>query len=42
MGFADCEATDVWQCGSVGDSLDEAELVTKLDSSLGGVLCCKD
>jgi hypothetical protein len=42
MGFADCEATDVWQCGSADDSLDEAEVVTKLDSSMGGVLCCKD
>jgi hypothetical protein len=42
MGFADCTATGVWQCGSEEESLDEAEVVTKLNSSKGGVLCCKD
>jgi hypothetical protein len=42
MSFADCAATGVWQCGKVDDSLREAEVVTKIDSSLGGVLCCKD
>jgi hypothetical protein len=42
MSFADCAATDVWQCGTADDSLREAEVVTKFSSSKGGVLCCKD
>jgi hypothetical protein len=42
MDFAACAATGVWSCGDASDSLLEAGLVTKLDSSLGGVLCCKD
>jgi hypothetical protein len=42
MNFADCAATGVWQCGTVDDSLREAEVVTKFGSSLGGVLCCKN
>jgi len=42
MGFADCAATGVWQCGTANDSLREADVVTKSGSSLGGVLCCKD
>ena len=42
MSFADCAATGVWQCGTVDDSLREAEVVTKLGSSMGGVLCCMD
>jgi len=42
MDFADCMATGVWQCGTAQESLDEANVVTKPGSSLGGVLCCKD
>jgi hypothetical protein len=42
MSFADCVATGVWQCGTADDSLREAEVVSKPDPSLGGVLCCKD
>jgi hypothetical protein len=43
MGFADCLATHgVWSCGSEEDSLQEASLVTKSETNLGGVLCCKD
>jgi hypothetical protein len=42
MNFADCIPTVVWQCGTVDDSLREADVVTKSGSSLGGVLCCKD
>ena len=42
MSFADCAATaGVWDCGPAADSLVEAAVVVKLDSSLGGVLCCK-
>ena len=43
MGFADCLATDgVWLCGGQADSLQEAKIVTKADTTLGGVLCCRD
>ncbi len=43
MGFADCKATDgVWNCGDKSDSLQEAKVVTKAGSTLGGVLCCRD
>ena len=43
MGFADCLATNgVWNCGSQNDSLQEAKVVTKSGTTLGGVLCCKD
>ena len=43
MGFADCAATaGVWVCGTAADSLTEARVVTKPDSALGGVLCCRD
>ena len=43
MGFADCLATHgVWNCGSQDDSSQEAKVVTKLGTTLGGVLCCKD
>jgi len=43
MGFADCLATNgVWNCGGPDDSLQEATVVTKSGTTLGGVLCCKD
>ena len=43
MGFADCLATNgVWNCGTQDNSLQEAKVVTKPGTSLGGVLCCKD
>jgi hypothetical protein len=43
MGFADCLATQgVWWCGSDFDSLQEAAVVTKQETTLGGVLCCRD
>jgi hypothetical protein len=42
MGFADCDLTGVWQCGTVDDSLDEASKVYKTGPSLGGVVCCRD
>jgi hypothetical protein len=43
MGFADCLATsNVWRCGGVSDSLQEASVVTKIGASMGGVLCCRD
>ena len=42
MGFADCLPTGVWQCGTVDDSLSEAEVVIKTGPPLGGVLCCRD
>ena len=42
MSFADCAATGVWWCGTADQSLLEADVVYKPDSSLGGVLCCKD
>jgi hypothetical protein len=42
MGFADCDATHVWQCGTEDENLSEAAVVTKPDPSMGGVLCCKD
>lgn len=43
MGFADCLATNgVWNCGGPADSLQEAAVVTKSGTTLGGVLCCKD
>jgi hypothetical protein len=43
LGFADCLATHgVWQCGSAGQSLEEAAVVTKTGPTLGGVLCCMD
>jgi hypothetical protein len=43
MGFADCLATNgVWNCGGPDDSLQEAKVVTKSGTTLGGVLCCKD
>jgi hypothetical protein len=42
MTFADCEASGVWACGSAGDHLSEAALVTKGDGAFGGVLCCRD
>jgi hypothetical protein len=42
MGFADCAATGVWSCGTADDHLREAGIVTKRDSRLGGVLCCRD
>ena len=43
MGFADCLATSgVWMCGGQADSLQEARLVTKVGTTLGGVLCCRD
>jgi hypothetical protein len=43
MGFADCLATQgVWDCGSELDSLQEAAVVTKRKSTLGGALCCRD
>lgn len=42
MGFADCKASGVWQCGTDADHLREAAIATKLDSSMGGALCCRD
>ena len=43
MGFADCLATNgVWSCGDESDSLQEAKVVVKRGTTLGGVLCCKD
>jgi len=43
MGFADCLATQgVWLCGEESNSLQEAALVTKPKSSMGGALCCRD
>jgi hypothetical protein len=42
MGFADCLAAGVWQCGTVDDNLDEASVVTKTGPSLGGILCCRN
>ena len=43
MGFADCLATHgAWSCGDQSDSLREAAVVTKQQTSMGGVLCCKD
>jgi len=42
MGFAECAATGVWQCGDEDSIFSEADVVTKPGSSLGGVLCCKD
>ena len=42
MGFADCIPTGVWQCGTVDESLSEAQWVTKSGPSLGGILCCRN
>jgi hypothetical protein len=44
MSFADCEATHgVWQCGTPeSDSLQEAVVVTKPGTGMGGALCCSD
>jgi hypothetical protein len=43
LGFADCLTTDgVWSCGGVADSTREAAVVTKTQTTLGGVLCCRD
>ena len=43
MGFADCLATNgIWNCGDQSDSLQEAAVVTKSGTTLGGVLCCRD
>jgi hypothetical protein len=43
MGYADCDNTGgVWQCGPSALRLNETKNVTKSNSDLGGVLCCKD
>jgi hypothetical protein len=43
MGFADCLATNgVWNCGGPASSLQEAAVVTKSGTTLGGVLCCRN
>ena len=42
MGFADCLGTKgVWSCGGQADSMQEARLVRKTGTTLGGVLCCR-
>ena len=42
MGFADCLGTlGVWSCGGQADSMQEARLVRKTATTLGGVLCCR-
>ena len=42
MGFADCLGTQgIWSCGGQADSLQEARLVRKSGTTLGGVLCCR-
>jgi hypothetical protein len=42
MGFADCLGTKgVWSCGGQADSTQEARLVRKSGTTLGGVLCCR-
>lgn len=42
MGFADCQATGAWSCGTVADSLREAAVVSKPGITMGGALCCRD
>ncbi len=42
MGFADCEATVAWSCGTSADNLREAAVVTKPKIAMGGALCCRD
>ncbi len=43
FGFADCLRSEGgWQCGDASRHLEEANLVTKLGPTLGGVLCCRD
>jgi hypothetical protein len=43
MTYAECEASmGVWSCGGPGEHLIEAALVSKKESALGGVLCCRD
>lgn len=42
MGFADCLRTfGVWSCGDSADSLQEARVVSKTATTMGGVLCCR-
>src|SRR5688572_26938732 len=43
LSFAECQASmGVWACGGPGEHLIEAALVSKSESALGGVLCCRD
>ena len=42
MGFADCQATSAWSCGTAAESLREAAVVTKPAIAMGGALCCRD
>jgi hypothetical protein len=43
LAFADCrDSQGVWTCGGDGQHLEEASLVVKYASDLGGALCCRD
>jgi hypothetical protein len=43
LSYAECQASmDVWSCGGPGEHLSEAAIVSKKQSALGGVLCCRD
>jgi hypothetical protein len=42
MSFTECNGTGTWECGNANRNLIEAETVRKVNSSLGGVLCCRD
>jgi hypothetical protein len=43
LSYAECQASmDVWSCGGPGEHLNEAAIVSKKQSALGGVLCCRD
>jgi hypothetical protein len=44
MRDSDCLMNPPWMCsdGPIGTSQDEYDVVTKADSTRGGVLCCHD
>ena len=42
LSFVECGRSAAWKCGDEQNHLDEANLVTKIGASEGGVLCCRD
>jgi len=40
--YTHCQASSAWECGGSADANSEASVVTKVRSTEGGALCCKD